>query len=153
MISSETGRPRTLVPAEENQRIARALIEWLNECPYKPVEKVDFEYLPKDDEGLMVSTIQAAYKLRQYILGGYQAQYQFKIVYRTQPGTRSERLECDEALEQIGAWAEENKAGLKIGDSARVVSIRMDSNSSLFAAYDDGSRDHQILMNLIYEVL
>lgn len=91
--------------------------------------------------------------MKQYILGGYRAQYQFKIVYRTQPGTTSERLEADEILNNIGAWAEENKSSLDIGEGARVVSVRRDSNSSLFATYDDGSRDHQILMNLIYEVI
>lgn len=141
-----------LVPAEENQRIGRALLKRLNEYPDKPVPFIDFENLPDDATGMMMSNIQAAFKLSTDILGGYTAQYQFKLVYRVQPGDFNSRLEAEETLNAIGAWASlaQNKPVLE--GSARVQSVRRDSGAALFAVYDDGSQDYQILMNLIYEV-
>lgn len=141
----------TLVSADEEQEVGRALLVWLNTCPHKPVHRINFEFLPADSPGMMVSTIQAAFKTRQYITGGYEAQYQFKIVYRVQPDDNDSRLAADEVLNAVGAWAENNaeKPNLK---SALVRSVKRTSNASLLAVYEDGSRDHQILMTLTYEV-
>lgn len=141
-----------LVSADEEQEVGRALLAWLNKSPEKVVDRINFEFLPKDSPGMMLSTIQAAYKTRQYITGGYEAQYQFSVVYRTQPDDNDSRLAGDEVLNAVGVWAEKNYNALDIG-SVRVRSVRRTSNASLLAVYDDGSRDHQILMNLTYEVI
>lgn len=46
-----------------------------------------------------LSTIQGTYITRRYILGGYQAEYQFKLIYRIKPGDSiDKRLEADELL-------------------------------------------------------
>lgn len=136
---------------EEDRDVGRALLVWLNTCPEKP-ERISFEYLPEDQPGLMMSTIQAAYKTRQYILGGYEAQYQFKLVYRVQPDDNDSRLAADETLNAIGTWAERAETKPDLG-SAIIKSVKRTSNASLFAVYEDGSRDHQILMTLTYEVI
>lgn len=141
----------TLVSADEEQEVGRALLLWLNGYMDKPVPRIYFEFLPADGPGMMLSTIQAAYKTRQYITGGYEAQYQFKIVYRTQPDDDDSRLTADEVLNNIGAWAERSALKPEL-TSAVVRSVKRASNASLFAAYEDGSRDHQILMTLTYEV-
>lgn len=145
-------KPVALVSAEEEQEIGRALLIWLNKYPEKPVQRINFEFLAEDSPGMMLSTVQAAYKTRQYILGGYEAQYQFKVVYRTQPDDNDSRLAGDEALNALGVWAENNKGSLSLG-SAIVRSVRRSSNASLYGVYEDGSRDHQILMTLTYEVI
>ena len=140
-----------LVSAEEEQEVGRALLVWLNKYPDVPVGRINFEFLPKDSPGMMLSSIQAAFKTRQYITGGYEAQYQFKLVYRVQPDDNDSRLAADEVLNKIGTWAERNhkKPDLK---KAVVRSVKRTSNASLLAVYEDGSRDHQILMTLTYEV-
>ena len=144
-------KPRSLVPAEEERDVGRALLVWLNTCPAKP-ERINFEFLPEDQPGMMLSAIQAAFKTRQYILGGYEAQYQFKLVYRVQPDDNDSRLAADETLNEIGIWAERADTGPDLG-SARVKSVKRTSSAALFAVYEDGSRDHQILMTLTYEVI
>ena len=140
-----------LVSAEEEKEVGRALLVWLNTCPLKP-ERINFEFLPKDAPGLMLSTIQAAFKTRQYVLGGYEAQYQFKIVYRAQPDDNDSRLAADEVLNAIGEWAERSETKPDLGSSL-VRRIERTSNASLLEVYEDGSRDHQILMTLTYEVI
>ena len=102
---------------------------------------------------MAIITIQSAYKIRQYISGGYRAQYQFKVVYRAQPSTDDECLEMDELLNRLGVWAETNPEKPVLEGRAKVLSVQRDSSAAIFDTYEDGTQDHQILMNLIYEVI
>ena len=145
-------KPKVLVGADEEERVGRALLLWLNTWPEKPVARIDFEDLPADGVGMSVSTIQAAFKTRQFIDGSYEAQYQFKVIYRLQPGDNESRLAADEALNRLGAWAERNPVKPSLGENVLVRRVQRDSIASLYGTYADGSRDHQILMNLLYEV-
>nr|DAQ80524.1 MAG TPA: Minor capsid protein from bacteriophage [Caudoviricetes sp.] len=100
---------------------------------------------------MAMSTIQAAYIVRKYITGGYVAEYQVKIIYRVKPGNSNDkRLKADEMLNAIGDWANGQKPD--IGDDKRVISMEPTTRSSLFAMYENGDEDHQILMKLNYEV-
>ena len=144
-------KPLTVVSADEEREVSRTLLAWLNTNPDKP-QRINFEFLPDDGTGLSLSAIQAAVKTKQYIFGGYEAQYQFALIYRSQPGDNDTRLEAVEMLNELGAWAERN-AGSLLLDQARVKTLRRTSNAALLAVYEDGSRDHQILMNLTYEVI
>lgn len=144
-------KPLTVVSADEEREVSRTLLAWLNTNPDKP-QRINFEFLPDDGTGLSLSAIQAAVKTRQYIFGGYEAQHQFALIYRSQPGDNDTRLEAVEMLNELGAWAERN-AGSLLLDQARVKTLRRTSNAALLAVYEDGSRDHQILMNLTYEVI
>ncbi len=144
-------KPLTVVSADEEREVSRTLLSWLNTNPDKP-QRINFEFLPDDGTGLSLSAIQAAVKTRQYIFGGYEAQYQFALIYRSQPGDNDTRLEAVEMLNELGAWAERNAGSLHL-DRARVKTLRRTSNAALLAVYEDGSRDHQILMNLTYEVI
>lgn len=144
-------KPVALVSAEEERMVGRSLLVWLNTCPTL-TDRINFEYLPKDTPGIMLSTIQAVLKTRQYITGGYEAQYQFSLVYRAQPDDNDSRLAADELLNEIGIWAETSDTKPEL-DRAVVRSVKRTSNASLLAVYDDGSRDHQILMTMIYEVI
>lgn len=148
----ENEKPKVLLPWDAAEQAQRALLEWLNTYPDKPFE-IGYENLPKDDAGMCISTIQAAYKLRSYILGGYLAQYQFKLIYRTQPSDEEDQLNAVETLDRIGAWAEQQKEKPTLAAPAVVRTIKRDSNAAIVAAYDDGSKDYQILMTMTWEVL
>ncbi len=132
--------------------MSRAVRQWLNTYPNKPLSKLDFEWLG-DDGGLCISTIQAAYKTKQFIDGSYQAQYQFKIIYRTTAKSADERMSADEVLDAYGAWAEANADSLTIADGFRVRKVKRDTAAALFARYEGDVEDHQILLTLIYEVI
>lgn len=56
-----------------------------------------------EETAMALSTIQGTYITKQYILGGYQAEYQFKLIYRIKPGNSNDRrLEADELLTTSG---------------------------------------------------
>lgn len=151
---ASTNENVSLVAAGEQEQISRFLLAWLNEYPDKPVSIINYEFLKDGEPGMALSTIQAAYKVKKYILGGYQAQYQFKIIYRVQPGnSNNNRLQADELLNAMGDWATA-KADLPVlGDMIRCLKVEATTRSSLFGRYDNGDEDHQILMNMFYEVI
>lgn len=102
---------------------------------------------------MALSTIQAAYIVKKYILGGYQAEYQFKVIYRMKPGNSNDkRLKADELLNALGDWTA-SETPPDIGDGRRVIRIEPTTRSSLFAMYENGDEDHQILMKMNYEVI
>lgn len=141
-----------LVSADERERISRGVLVWLNKFPDKPVA-INYEQLDDDKPGMALSSIQGAYMTRRYIIGGYEAQYQYKVLYRIQPGTSNDkRLKADELLDRLGQWAAENTGQLDLG-SARVRRAEINSAAAVFAAYEGGDEDHQILMTLTYEVI
>ena len=143
--------------AAEEDQVSRKLLAWLNTFPDKPVDLIRFEFLPADTAAMALSTIQAAYIVQKYILGGYQAEYQFKVIYRMKPGNSNDkRLKADEMLNALGDWAElfggVNNVPF-IGEGKRVIRIEPTTRSSLFAVYENGDEDHQILMKMNYEVI
>lgn len=149
---SNDNKPKTLVSAQESADVSRAVRKWLNAYPNKPLSKLDFEWLGEKG-GLCISAIQAAYKTKQFIDGTYQAQYQFKIIFRITATTADERISADEILDDYGAWAEANAESLAIADNIRVRKVKRDTAAALFARYDGDAEDHQILLTLEYEVI
>lgn len=146
--------PRILAPKAEEDLVVRKLMAWINTFPEIPldVEKglIQYEQLPDDKPGMAVSSIQGTYIKRRYITGGHQAEYQYKIIYRIKnPGTSNDkRLAADELLDRIGTWSGEQKPDL--GEGINVIRIEPTTRSALFAAYENGDEDHQILMKLTY---
>lgn len=149
-------KPVLLVEKSEEDQVSRNMVLWANTFPDLPDDlsgdiAVNFEYLVADFPCMALSTIQSTYILKRYILGGYQAEYQFKIIYRIKPGKSiDKRLKADELLDRFGDWARTQRP--YIGDNMRVLRIEATTRSSMFAVYENGDEDHQILMKMTYEV-
>lgn len=136
----------------EEQRISRAMMAWINSYPELPVSIVNFEQLKADVASMALSTIQGTYIVRRYIYGGHEGEYQFKIIYRIKPGNSNDaRLKADELLDAIGDWALDHEPNL--GEDIRVMKLEATTRSSMYAMYENGDEDHQILMRMNYEVV
>lgn len=155
-------KPRPLVAAEEEDKISRNVLIWLNTFPDipdsvlsgNPMTPINFEFLTDNRPCMALSTIQAPYILERYIVGGYKAEYQFKVIYRIIPGATSspdKRLKADELLDSLGDWVSRGKPDL--GPGIRALKVEATTRSSLFAMYENGDEDHQILMKMQYEVI
>lgn len=145
-----------LVSKSEEDQVSRNLVMWANTFPDIPEDlsgdiAINYEYLVADFPCMALSTIQSTYITKRYILGGYQAEYQFKIIYRIKPGKSiDKRLKADELLDRFGDWARTQRP--YIGDNMRVLRIEATTRSSMFSVYENGDEDHQILMKMTYEV-
>lgn len=101
---------------------------------------------------MAVSTITAAYINKSYIMGGYEAEYQFILIYRIKPGKSVNRsLEANELLNQFGDWARQNNPDL--GKGIRVTRVIPTSQAELYAPYENGDEDHHIPIKITYEVI
>ena len=146
-------KQRTLVSVEEEQRISRAVIAWLNGWDGLPsaVTRIDFEQLPADRVGMALSVIQGAYIVRRYVTGGYMGEYNFQVIYRIKPAQSNDaRLKADEVLNALADWAQTHLPDL--GTGIRTVKCEATARGALVAKYENGDEDHQILMKLNYEV-
>ena len=147
-------KQKKLVSVEEEQDIARKMMIWANAFSDDdmPAATINYEFLAADSASMALSTIQGAYITQKYILGGHEAEYQFKIIARIIPGNSNDkRLKADELLDSLADWAADG--GPDIGDDARVLRVEATTRSALFGAYDNGDEDHHILMKMTYEVI
>nr|DAE92640.1 MAG TPA: Minor capsid protein from bacteriophage [Siphoviridae sp. ctfHp48] len=147
-------KQRKLVSAEEEQDIARKMMIWANAFSDDdmPAATINYEFLAADSASMALSTIQGAYITKKYITGGHEAEYQFKLIARIIPGNSNDkRLRADAMLNRFGDWAAKNYPSL--GDGVRVRRMESASRAAMFARYEDGSEDHQILMKMTYEVI
>lgn len=147
-------KQKRLVSAEEEQDIARKMMVWANTFSDDdmPAATINYEFLAADSASMALSVIQGAYITRKYILGGHEAEYQFKIIIRIKPsGSNDKRLKADAVLNRFGEWAMQNHPNL--GDGIRVRDVEISSRAAVFAVYDGGWEDHQILMKMTYEVI
>lgn len=150
----DSEKQKRLVSAEEEQDISRKMMIWANSFldDDMPAATINYEFLAADSASMALSAIQGAYITRKFILGGHEAEYQFKIIARIIPGSSNDkRLKCDAMLNRFGDWAAENWPDL--GKNVRVRHVEPVSRAALYARYEDGTEDHQILMKLTYEVI
>lgn len=159
-LTNDNHRP--LVAAEEEDKISRNVLIWLNTFPEipdavlagNPMTPINFEFLTDNRPCMALSTIQAPYIVERYIVGGYKAEYQFKVIYRIIPGNTTspdKRLKADELLDRLGDWASRSKPDLGTGINA--LKVEATTRASLFAMYENGDEDHQILCKMTYEVI
>lgn len=145
-----------LVARSEEDQVSRNMVIWANTFPGLPEDlsgdlAIGFEYLVADAPCMVLSTIQGTNIVSRYLLDGYKAEYQFKIIYRIKPGKSvNKRLKADEVLDSFGDWAVTERP--YIGDNKQVLKIETSSRAAIFAAYENGDEDHQILMKMTYEV-
>lgn len=147
-------KQKKLVSAEEEQDISRKMMIWANSFSDDdmPAATINYEFLAADTAGMALSVIQGAYITRKYLLGGHEAEYQFKIIARIFPGTSNDkRLKADAVLNRFGEWAMQNYPSL--GDGIRVRRMETASRATMFARYEGGAEDHHILMKMTYEVI
>lgn len=143
------------IPRSEEDEIGRGLTTWINTFPDLPdglyKGGVLYELLSPSGKAMALSTVQGTYITQPDITGGYEAEYQFKIIYRMKPGDSiNSRLDADELLNRLGDWASKNMPDL--GEEIHVTDIEQTTRSSLFAPYESGEEDHQIFLKLNYWV-
>lgn len=150
-MSSED-KPVEFVSAKEEDQISRKLLAWLNTFPDIPlsINLIDYEFMNANAPGMSLSTVQSTYIIERFIHGPYIADYQFKVIYRTNPSTPSGRLSADEMLDSLGDWATGQKPD--IGEGLEVQTLEQTTRSSLFARMEGGWEDHQIFFRMTYMV-
>lgn len=145
-------KPRALLPATVSLGVQRAVRTWINTSNALPAGAgaVSFEDLPDNESGICIATVQAPAYAAKYILGGYRAEYRFRVIYRVLPSDDDDMLDAVEALTAIGAWCESAAPPEITG--AENEHITRNTDAAILAAYEDGSSDYGIDLTLEWEV-
>lgn len=133
-------------------RITRTVIGWLNGSGAVPARAVAYEMLDEGVSGVAMHLEGGAYKTKEFITGGYQAQLRFSLHYRIQPGDSGDaRLKADEALNALAAWACDTDHLPVLGGGCRATGVVTEDRARVVAAYDNGDEDHRTALRLTYE--
>ena len=144
---------RQYVSALEEGKVKRAVQIWLNSCPYLPRAKLNYFY-HGENKGLFLIPMQAPFIFRgPYILGGYEAQYQFSVDYLLPASNDDERMAADEALERVAEWAFQNIGLLNVEDMPiRFKKLKRDTYAVPLEMFQSGAEIHSINLSIYYEV-
>lgn len=142
----------TPISGEEADDIGRKLLSWFNQNAALPdgVKRINYIYLEDDKPGMMLSPIQGAYKIEQDITGNYTAQYQFELMYRSQPTNNGERMSMDQELNSLADWAASQEQKPDLGAGISSIEINRATIAAFFNRYENGDEDHHILMVMVY---
>lgn len=152
MANNRNGEQRSYVSALEEGKIKRAVQMWLNSCDCLPLPKLNYNY-HGENIGLFLVPLQAPYITRRYILGGYEAQYQFSVDLLLPAGNDDERMTADEELESVATWAEQNFSAMETEDgSIRMRKLNRDTPAVPLDMLQSGAEIHSINFTLFYEV-
>ena len=144
-------KPRALLPVSEANFVQRAVRDWLNTCTELPEGRsVSFEDLDENAAGFAMATVQSPAYAARYILGGYRAEYKFRIISRALPSDDSDMLDAVEELTLIAGWAETAEPPAIQG--AESTHVRRDTDAAAIAAYEDGTIDYAVDLTFTWEV-
>ena len=151
-MENEQKKPRALLPVSAAAGVQRAVKAWINTCSVLPVGAggVSFEDLQENESGICFTTVQAPAYAAKYILGGYRAEYRFRVIYRVLPTDDADMLDAVEALTEIGGWCE--TATQPDLQGAVNVHTQRTTDAAILAVYEDGTNDYSIDLTLSWEV-
>lgn len=144
-------KPVAYAAPAELDAISRNVLIWLSAYEDLPVDIVRPEPMLKPGEPGMELTVLQGNITRRFIMGGHQAEYQFGVIYRLQPTSPDARLKAAEELNRLGDYAVTTRPDL--GAGINPIKVEVTTQAALFAAYENGDEDYQILMKLTYEVI
>lgn len=144
-------KPIVYTTPQETEEVARNVLIWLSAFPGLPVDIVRPEPMLIPGQSGMELTVLQGNITRRYITGGYEAEFQFGVIYRVQPKSPDARLNAVEDLNALGHYCVNTKPNL--GNGISVLKCEVTSQGALFATYDNNDEDYQILMKLTYEVI
>lgn len=143
---------RTNTSYQDTLLVQTAMKTWLNTCPVKPVA-IAYDSLPRDGVGVTITDSQTVLKTKQFVYGGYEAKYDFKLVYRVQPTDDTDQTDAINSLNEIGAWAEQSNTKPSLGSKAKSIKVKRTGNASLMSVYEDGTFDYAIELTMTWEVI
>lgn len=146
-----TDKPIAYATPTQTDDLTRKVLIWLSAYPDIPVYIRPEPMLAAKEDGMELTVISHAIT-RRYITGGYQGEYQFGVFYRiVKPTGPDERLTAMQELNKLGDYASTTTANL--GENVRFIKCEVTNGAMLYAPYENGDEDYQILMKLTYEVI
>lgn len=132
---------------QEYDKVGEMLLELIKACPKVP------EDLKNKEEGILyqsmstgrclgIITLPGAKYVSKNVLGGFTAQVNLQIAYKSSPKTNDQRIDAQNTVDQIMGWLEDVKGLPSLTGGRTVTKI---TASSSFASKDEVSNDKSVV--------
>ena len=147
----KANKPVAYATPAQTDDLTRNVLIWLSAYKDIPFLVQPEPMLAAKQDGMELTVISHSIT-RRYITGGYQGEYQFGVIYRiVKPSGPDERLTALQDLNKLGNYAVTTPADL--GENVRFLKCEVTDGARLYAPYDNGDEDYQILLKITYEVI
>ena len=141
-------KQQEMLSISEQESISETVLRMVAQFPEMPKGLVPlWQDMPKK-EGIGIFTMQGAAYLSKDILGGFKAQFPFRLLYRSVETGNSEAIASQGILEKLSEWLE-NMEYPALTDGRKIEEITRKSPVFL-AGKDEAGTVFQCNMNLIY---
>lgn len=137
---SEKEEIRDGLSRNEYDKVGEMLLELINACPYTPPDlQGGIKYQAMSTERCIgVITLTGAKYVSRNVLGGFTAQVNFQIAYKSFPTTNQQNINAQGVVDNIMSWLEDLKNLPKLSGGRTITKI---TASSSFASVDEANQD------------
>lgn len=157
---SENQNQVELLSVEEQDAIGKALFSLIKNYP--GLNKIAVKYGDIGDNTIGIYAQSDAIVTKRYINGVFNAQFPFRLLYRSKPTTDNDRIAREETLGKLAGWlCKKNVAiGNKVyaldsypllSDGRKITEIEQLKTVSLAGRLADGNVDYFVNMCLYYK--
>lgn len=134
--------PVELLSKTEYNTIGEMLLNLIAQCPYIP-EGLTLQYQNiKTDESIGVFTLPGAKYLKKNVMGGFTAQVNFQVAYKSFPSNNGARIKSQSVVDNIMDWLEKVDELPKLSGGRTITRITA-SNS---VAYTDATGEDKSII-------
>ncbi len=113
----------------EEKSVARAMFLLLSDCPYLPDGvPLKFQQGAKED-CIVFFTTQGSKYVQWFIDGGFKAQLNFGVMYKSFPTSNGQRLNSQEVVDDIMGWLEQTDDLPLLTDGRKITKITVSTSA------------------------
>ncbi len=143
-----------LLSAVEQQSIAKALLVLINtEYSSLPVSKIEYQSLNTTKSSISLYSLPGSVVEKEFIDGSYNAIYRFSIVYRSIPTNSTQRINCEQSLNDLSEWLTtiDFSQYVSLSNNRQIEEIKLTNSAMLYKQYDNGTEDYHVIFSLRYK--
>lgn len=133
----------------EQEHIAKCVVTLINKFKRLPC-RCEYQNLKNGAYNLSLSGLSGTPRIETDITGAYESEFPFILYLRTKPEDTSDRLDCEQLLNEISKYLEDNYTKI-ILSNYNIIELEQTATASIVARSDDGSIDYQVVLKLKYE--
>ena len=144
----------TLLSAVEQQSIAKAILVLINTAyTTLPVAKIEYQSVNTTKSSMALYSLPGSVIDKEFITGGYDAVYKFSIVYRSIPTNSTQRINCEQYLNDLSDWLTtiDFNAYVYLTNHRKIEEIKMTNPAVLYRQYENGTEDYHVIFSLRYK--
>ena len=132
---------------QEYDKVGEMLLELIKVCPEVPQDLKDKEegilYQSMSTERCLgIITMPGAKYVKKNVQGGFTAQVNLQIAYKSSPKTNDQRINAQNTVDQIMGWLEDVKGLPSLTGGRTVIKIMAESS---FASKDEVGNDKSVV--------